>query len=73
MNNSKTRKTYKITRFFQDGFRMDIDGGLTLEEALEHCLDPNTSSKTIDPAMRDLKIDTLEGRHGAWFDGYAEE
>lgn len=35
--------TYKIVRFYKDGRpRKTIETGLTLEEAQEHCQDPET-------------------------------
>ena len=54
--------TYKIMRY---GFDLEPEvqrTGLTLEEAQEHCSDPETSSTTAtDPEP------------GQWFDGYEEE
>ena len=38
--------TYKIVRKFFKGEDEVIETGLTLEEAQEHCQDPETSSKT---------------------------
>ena len=63
--------TYKIVRFYQDRDKPAevIENGLTLEEAQEHCNDPETSSTT---AIGTLAVaHTLE--HGPWFDGYTEE
>ena len=58
---------YKIIRFYQySGRRPIIKQGLTLEEAQEHCEDPETSSSTCaDKSHKD--------KHGPWFDGYTEE
>lgn len=60
--------TYLVRRFCfdtnSDWHRVVIDSSLTLEEAQEHCNDPETSSQT---ASDDLGID------GPWFDGYEEE
>ncbi len=62
--------TYKIIRSFRDhDGDVWIRGGLTLQEAQDHCHDPETSSSTCT---------SLEGhqrteRHGPWFDGYEEE
>ena len=55
--------TYKIIRFRFEGNGRVIKRGLTLEEAQEHCRDPETSGSTCS----DLK------KRGQWFDGYAEE
>jgi len=55
--------TYKIIRFKFEGNDRVIKRGLTLEEAQEHCKDPETSGSTCS----DLK------RRGMWFDGYTEE
>ena len=64
-------KTYKIMRFFQDRDRDSqiIRRGLTLEEAKEHCKDPETSSSkcTSEWGAR------LTEQAGPWFDGYDEE
>ena len=57
--------TYKITRFYQDGDQVVTRTDLTLDEAKDHCKNPETSSRTAT----DPKIDY----RGAWFDGYAEE
>ena len=63
--------TYRIVRFFADG-RNETRGkptGLTLEEAKEHCRDPQTSSRT---ATRP-DLERLTGERGTWFDGFEEE
>ncbi len=61
--------SYSIVRFYQDGRGSDvIEEGLTLEEAQEHCNDPETSSRTAsEETLEALGIDC------AWFDGYREE
>ncbi len=58
--------SYSVMRFFQHGPSEVIAKDLTLEEAIEHCNDPDTSSRTCT---------TDEGRkltdaRGPWFDGY---
>ena len=64
-------KTYRIVRMYQNPALLSewIDTGLTLEEAEEHCKDPQASSKTaIGPTLTDLTQ-----LFGEWFDGYEEE
>lgn len=62
--------TYKIVRFYRDSHkRRTIQRGLTLEQAQDHCNNPETSSETCTSAAgrRRTKL------RGAWFDGYYEE
>ena len=64
--------TYLIRRFCFDSnsewHHAIIDSGLTLEEAQEHCNDPETSSSTAsEETLAELGI------NGPWFDGYSEE
>ena len=63
--------TYRTVRHFADHLRNDHTTlrGLTLEEAREHCRDPETSSRTAAGAA----AAELTGRMGPWFDGYEEE
>jgi len=63
--------TYKIIRFHRDGERRVITEGLTLEEAREHCNDPETSSRTcsVQAAVEEASL----GDTSPWFDGYEEE
>ena len=66
--------TYCIVRsYFEDGVRNNrrrrIKEGLTLEEAQEHCSDPETSSRTC---TQDAGIEHTE-KYGAWFDGFESE
>jgi hypothetical protein len=61
--------SYKVIRFFFNGDRKVIKTGLTLEEAKEHCNDPETSSKTCTKAAGRNR--TLA--KGEWFDGYDAE
>lgn len=62
-------KTYKIVRMFMKGSKRTIKRGLTLDEAREHCRDPETSSRTcsLPKNVRRTKL------HGPWFDGFDEE
>ena len=61
--------TYKIVRNFMNGHKKTIEEGLTLEEAQEHCKDPETSSKTCT-GEEGMSITEV---WGPWFDGYDEE
>ena len=56
--------TYKIVRFYFKGGKRTIDRGLTLEEAQNHCKDPQTSSSTAKGK------DRYTASKGPWFDGY---
>ena len=60
-------KTYQIVRFFSEedsGEEEVIKTGLSLEEAQEHCKNPETSSSTA----------TVENPYTCeWFDGYRAE
>lgn len=60
---------YRVIRFFRDdeeNNRMLIEEDLSLEEAQEHCQNPETSSST---ATSDWANKYTE-KHGPWFDGY---
>lgn len=63
--------TYAIVRFFQDSGldRETIDTGLSLDEAQDHCNDPETSSSTCEGEEGTERTE----RYGPWFDGYEEE
>jgi len=67
--------TYKIIRHYKHNahFRhfnkRTIRTGLTLEEAQEHCNDPETSSRTCTKTGNDRPI----AEAGDWFDGYTAE
>ena len=60
---------YKIVRFFHSGIRRTIKTGLTLEEARDHCRDPETSSYTCKKVCGVKRTKS----HGPWFDGYEAE
>jgi hypothetical protein len=60
---------YKIVRMYQRGGHRTIESGLTLEEAQEHCRNPETSSKT---AIR-WEARKLTEQKGPWFDGYERD
>jgi hypothetical protein len=63
--------TYKIQRLYfnKPGQRRTIESGLTLEQAQEHCSDPETSSSTCKTA----KAKAITRRNGPWFDSYVKE
>lgn len=61
--------TYKIVRFYQGGGHRTVKRGLTLEEAQQHCKDPETSSRTCKLARNRRRTEI----YGPWFDGYTEE
>lgn len=61
---------YEIVRHYQ---RDDVENEIidtvdTLEEAREHCNDPETSSRT---ATNNAAV-ALTEKYGDWFDGYRE-
>lgn len=60
---------YKIVRMYQRGGRRTIETGLTLEQAQEHCRDPETSSRTATSS----KARERTRRMGPWFDGYERD
>ena len=63
-------ETYKIVRGYRDSYdKQTIRTGLTLDEAQEHCRDPETSSRTCTEPEN---VERTEA-HGPWFDGYTEE
>ncbi len=59
-------ESYKIIRHHFQSENEVTQTGLTLEEAQEHCNDPETSSRTCSEA-------TTATDPGQWFDGYTEE
>jgi hypothetical protein len=59
-------RTYRTVRYWRDhpGERETLATGLSEEDALDYCLDPETSSQTAtDPDLS----------RGPWFDGYERE
>ena len=61
---------YKIVRMYFNGYpRRTIQRGLTLEQAREHCRNPETSSRTATSYVARKRTE----RMGAWFDGYESE
>ena len=62
---------YQIIRMYQHPDRSSsvIRSGLTLEQAQEHCRDPETSSSTATGTIATQRTATS----GAWFDGYQED
>jgi hypothetical protein len=61
--------TYKIVRFFMNHSKRTIATGLSLNEAQEHCNDPETSSRTCKKSENIKRTK----KHGPWFDGYTAE
>lgn len=63
--------TYKIIRnYFNAGIRKRvIKTGLTLEQARQHCSNPETSSSTCTNKVGKARTRNV----GAWFDGYTAE
>lgn len=61
---------YNVVRFYRDASvrRRVLHRGLSLEEAREHCGDPETSSRTATSREAIRRTEHL----GAWFDGYEE-
>ncbi len=62
--------TCKIVRHYQRTYQhRTIRRGLTLEEAYDHCRDPETSSTTccLATSVRRTR------KRGPWFDSYSEE
>lgn len=64
--------TYRIVRCFANRniAKRTLPGmsRLSLEEAQEHCSNPETSSRTAKGA----KARRITQRNGAWFDSYTE-
>lgn len=64
-------ETYKIRRHYQDSSVETevIETGLTLEEAREHCNDPETSWRTCTTPEGVARTEQF----GPWFDSYTAE
>jgi hypothetical protein len=63
--------TYKIIRKFQSDLVEDqeLQGGLTLEQAQEHCSDPETSYRTCTSQEGKERTEQF----GPWFDAFYPE
>lgn len=60
--------TYRVMRFAFSHDPEVVAEGLTLEEAQDHCNDPETSSSTAsDETLAEV------WQSAPWFDGYTEE
>jgi hypothetical protein len=57
---------YNIVRNYFRGGKRIIERNVTLEEAQEHCRNPETSSSTATGAAARARTK----RMGGWFDGY---
>jgi hypothetical protein len=64
-------ETYRIIRYYQrrELRPRTIRRGLTLEEAMAHCEDPETSSTTCTKPHNRARTRRL----GGWFDGFTAE
>ena len=59
---------YKIIRMFKDSNNRTVKTGLTKEQAMQHCQDPETSSSTCTTWIgRDRTK-----KRGEWFDAWTE-
>ena len=55
---------FRVDRLYRDSYdRDEILRGVTKEQAMAHCQDPETSSRTT----------TTDDEPGDWFDGYQED
>lgn len=61
--------TYRTVRYYQNRPSAILAVDLTLEQAQEHCSNPETSSTTCE--TKEMKAHT--DLHGPWFDGYEKE
>lgn len=62
--------TYKIVRKFQNGHAdEEIETGLTLSQARQHCQNKDTSSSTATSES----AKAITAKMGQWFDVYEEE
>ena len=59
-------QTYKIVRLFFKGGKRTVKRGLTLEQAQEHCRNPQTSSRTCTNYIGRKRTE----QRGPWFDSY---
>lgn len=60
---------YRIVRMYFEGGRRVVLTGLSLEQAQEHCKDPETSSSTCTTSTGRARTRDK----GPWFDGYEKE
>lgn len=69
--------TYRIVRFFEEPGKVKkiIRRGLTREQAMEWCKDPETSSMTAQRACHNSEklIEQWHKEQKHWFDGFEEE
>ena len=63
------KDSYKVIRKFMNHSSKTLRKNLTLEEAQEHCDDPETSSRTCNNSAG--KRRTRD--HGPWFDCYDQQ
>ena len=62
---------YMVVRMYRDDENLTeiVKRNLTLEQAQEHCRDPETSSSTCTSAEGKKRT----AQKGPWFDGYEEQ
>lgn len=61
--------TYRIIRFYMNSGNVVLKTNLTLDEAQDHCSDPETSSSTCTNYRGTKRTECM----GPWFDGYEQE
>ena len=61
--------TYRIVRHYFNGRKREINSGLTLEQAQQHCANSETSSTTATSSAGRART----RRYGQWFDGYSKD
>ena len=62
-------ETWKIVRFYSNGRRRTLRGGLSIEECNRHC---NSSESSWSTCRKYVNRKRTE-RFGPWFDGYYRE
>lgn len=71
-----TEQLYRIVRNYENGRKSRVmRKDLTLEQAREHCEDPETSSRTATKACNgnEARIERWHQEQKHWFDGFQEQ
>jgi len=71
-----SEKLYKIVRQYENDRKPRVmRKNLTIEQAREHCEDPETSSKTAKRACNgdEVRIEKWHKANKHWFDGFTEQ